>query len=205
MNQPDVTIMYAVHKAFRRDVARLQNAAADIHTPVVRKAVGDCWATFRRYLVIHHMAEDEMLWPPLRTKLHGRGNADHLLDQMIDEHSQLDPVLEDIDEALRQASSTRLPVLFAGLAELLCDHFDHEETAVLPLVRQALTTDEWNAFGDDQRRRIGFRGAAWFFPWLLDEAPSDTRDLVLSLVPPPVRLVHWVLWEPRYRRASPLR
>jgi hypothetical protein len=70
-------------------------------------------------------------------------------------------------------------------------------------VRDTLSTAEWDAFGNDQRRRIGLRGAGWFFPWLLDDAPQDIRDFVLSLVPPPVRLVHWVLWEPRYRHASP--
>jgi len=49
------------------------------------------------------------------------------------------------------------------------------------------------------------RGAELFFPWLLDDAPPDTQDFVLALVPPPVRLAYKVVWEPRYRRRSPWR
>jgi hemerythrin-like domain-containing protein len=202
MNQPDVTMMYAVHNAFRRDLARMRSVA-DVKRPAVHQAIADCWTTFHRYLTIHHTAEDEMLWPPMRTKVSGQGRDERLLDQMVDEHIALDPVLTEIDSALQQGSSARLKSLFADLSDVLGNHFEHEETAVLPLVRQTLSTREWDAFGADQRRRVGFRGAAWFFPWLLDEAPQDIRDFVLSLVPPPVRLVHWVLWEPRYRRVSP--
>jgi hypothetical protein len=91
------------------------------------------------------------------------------------------------------------------LVDVLFGHFEHEERAALPLVHQTLSANEWKAFGDDQRRRIGLRGAGWFFPWLLDDAAPDMRDFVLSLVPPPVRIVHWLIWEPRYRRRSPWR
>ncbi|MDT5067305.1 MAG: hypothetical protein QOK02_3460 [Mycobacterium sp.] len=204
MNQPDVTMMYAVHNAFRRDLSRMRSATADLNKPAVRKAMTTCWHTFYRYLSIHHTAEDEALWPPMRKKLGGHEQAERLLGQMVDEHSALDPLLEEIDNALRQGQSARLDSLFVELTDVLGNHFEHEETAALPLVRQTLSTREWDAFGADQRRRIGFRGAAWFFPWLLDEAPQDIRDFVLSLVPPPVRLVNRMLWEPRYRRARPM-
>lgn len=203
MNQPDVTMMYAVHNAFRRDLSRMRSVADHVDKPAVRKALADCWAKFHHYLTIHHTAEDEMLWPPMRTKLSDQSQAQRLLDQMLDEHTRLSPLLDDIDNALRHTSSPRLDDLLAELTDVVDNHFEHEETAALPLVRQTLSTREWDAFGHDQRRRIGLRGAAWFFPWLLDDAPQDIRDFVLALVPPPVRLLHWVMWEPRYRRASP--
>ena len=203
MNKPDVTMMYAAHNAFRRDLARMRSAAAHVDKPGVRKAITDCWNTFHQYLTIHHTAEDETLWPPIRSHVTDESNVQHLLDQMLDEHTALGPLLDDIDNELTQASPTRLESMFADLTDLLTNHFDHEETAALPLVRETLSVREWDAFGDDQRRRVGLRGVGWFFPWLLDDAPHDIRDFVLSLVPPPVRLVHWVLWEPRYRRRSP--
>jgi hemerythrin-like domain-containing protein len=205
MDRPDVSMMYVVHKAFRRDLARMQAAAAQAVDPDVQKALRDCWATFDRYLIVHHTAEDETLWPPMRAKLSGRGQDLGLLTEMVDEHSRLDPLLHEIDDTLHQASPARLTGLFAELADVLVGHFEHEEKAALPLVQQTLSANEWKAFGDDQRRRIGLRGAGWFFPWLLDDAAPDMRDFVLALVPPPVRLVHWLIWEPRYRRRSPWR
>ena len=203
MNQPDVTMMFFAHNAFRRDVARMRSAAADVDEPGIREALRSCWSIFHQYLTVHHTAEDKTLWPSMREK---RGGQIHqLLDEMVDEHNRLHPLVDEIDSLLPSAPAAHLNSLFGDLADALAAHFEHEETAALPLVRETLSTREWDAFGDDQRRRVGLRGAAWFFPWLLDEAPQDTRDYVLSLVPSPIRLLHWVLWEPHYRRASPWR
>jgi hypothetical protein len=63
-------------------------------------------------------------------------------------------------------ATSRLVALFDELAAVLTGHLDHEEAAALPLVQETLTSREWKAFGDDQRRRIGMNGAGWFFPWL---------------------------------------
>ena len=66
MDHPDVTMMYVVHKAFRRELARMQAAAAQADNPRLHQALRDSWTTFNQYLTIHHTAEDEMLWPPMR-------------------------------------------------------------------------------------------------------------------------------------------
>jgi hypothetical protein len=171
----------------------------------MHQALRGSWTTFNQYLTIHHTAEDVLLWPPMRAKLGTHGENHGLLDEMLDEHSRLEPLLRAIDNALRQASPARLTGLFAELADVLVGHFEHEEKAVLPLVQQTLSADEWDDFSNDQRNRIGLRGAEWFFPWLLDDAPPDMREFVLALVPPPVRLAYKVVWEPRYRRRSPWR
>ncbi|WP_433679131.1 hemerythrin domain-containing protein [Nocardia sp. CA-119907] len=205
MDRPDITMMLVVHNAFRRDLARMQAAAAQGDDPAARTALRAGWATFSRYLTIHHTAEDEMLWPPMRAKLLDRSNETDLLVGMADEHSRLDPVLREIDDNLAQGASSRLVPLFDELATVLTGHLDHEEAAALPLVQEILTSREWQAFGDDQRRRIGVNGAGWFFPWLLDDTSQATKDKVLDLVPPPLRLVYQVIWEPRYRRKSPWR
>jgi hypothetical protein len=205
MDCPDVTMMFVVHNAFRRDLNRMQAAAAQADDPAARTALRAGWATFSRYLTVHHTAEDEMLWPPMRTKLLDRTDETDLLVEMADEHSRLDPVLREIDENLARGATLRLVALFDELAAVLTGHLDHEEAAALPLVQETLTSREWKAFGDDQRRRIGINGAGWFFPWLLDDTPQATRDKVLDVVPPPLRLVYWLIWEPRYRRQSPWR
>jgi hemerythrin-like domain-containing protein len=205
MEHPDVTMMYVVHKTFRRELARMQAAAAQADNPDLHQALRGSWTTFNQYLTIHHTAEDEMLWPPMRTKLGTRGQDLGLLDQMLDEHSRLEPVLREIDNALQQSSPANLASLFGELTDVLVSHFEHEEKAVLPLVQQTLSADEWDDFSNDQRNRIGLRGAEWFFPWLLDDAPPDMREFVLALVPPPLRLAYKAVWEPRYCRRSPWR
>jgi Hemerythrin HHE cation binding domain len=205
MDGPDVTMMFVVHNALRRDLARMQAAAAQADDPAARTALRAGWATFSRYLTVHHTAEDQMLWPPMQAKLGDRPDKTDLLVEMADEHSRLDPVVREIDDSLAQGSSSRLVALFAELAAVLTGHLEHEEAAALPLVQETLTMREWKAFSDDQRRRIGLNGAGWFFPWLLDDTPPGARDKVLGIVPPPLRLVYRLIWEPRYRLQSPWR
>jgi hypothetical protein len=46
MEHPDVTMMYVVHKAFRRDLARMQAAAAQAVNPDMHQALRGSWTTF---------------------------------------------------------------------------------------------------------------------------------------------------------------
>jgi hypothetical protein len=146
-----------------------------------------------------------MLWPTMQAQLGDQPDKTDLLVEMADEHSRLDPVVREIDDDLAQRPPSRLVALFGELAAVLTGHLEHEEAAALPLVQETLTMREWKAFSDDQRRRIGLNGAGWFFPWLLDDTPPGTRDKVLDIVPPPLRLVYRLIWQPRYRRQSPWR
>jgi hypothetical protein len=87
-----------------------------------------------------------------------------------------------------------------ALASKLTGHLGHEERDVLPLIDRSLTGAEWRAFSNDQRRRVGFRGAAQVFPWLLDGAsPQQVRALLAGL-PVPLRVVCRRIWQPRYAR-----
>jgi iron-sulfur cluster repair protein YtfE (RIC family) len=126
MDCPDVTMMFVVHNAFRRDLNRMQAAAAQADDPAARTALRAGWATFSRYLTVHHTAEDEMLWPPMRTKLLDRTDETDLLVKMADEHSRLDPVLREIDDNLARGATSRLVALFDELAAVLTGHLDHE-------------------------------------------------------------------------------
>jgi iron-sulfur cluster repair protein YtfE (RIC family) len=149
IDRPDVTMMFVVHNALRRDLARMHAAAAQAGDPTTRTALRACWATFSRYLTIHHIAEDEMLWPPMQAKLGDRPDETELLVEMADEHSQLDPVLHEIDDSLDQESPAHLVALFGELAAVLTGHLQHEEAAALPIVQETLKVREWKAFGDD--------------------------------------------------------
>ena len=43
-------------------------------------------------------------------------------------------------------------------------------------------------------------GGAELFPWMLDGASADTSKRVLSMLPPPARLLYRAVWRPRYAR-----
>ncbi|MFF3500099.1 hemerythrin domain-containing protein [Streptomyces sp. NPDC003247] len=195
----DLTMMYAIHRALRRDL-RLLTAAQ--HDDIA--AFRDGWQLFERYLTIHHVAEDHSLWPVLRNRLAGRPEALAMLEAMEAEHALLDRAAEKVDAALAEKGGERaLPDLMREVAACLSDHLDHEEAQALPLLESELTAAEWNGFVAEQRSQVGLKGAATFFPWLLDGVPEADRRDVLARLPPPLRLVYRAVWRPRYERHSP--
>jgi iron-sulfur cluster repair protein YtfE (RIC family) len=153
----DLTVMYAAHDAFRRDLARLGDAAADgtAFTPQVRAG----WDNFRHQLHIHHTAEDSDLWPRVERKVAGRPRDVALLAEMEAEHALLDPQLTAVDSALKDRSA-ELPALVRSLASALDEHLAHEEESALPLIREVLTPADWGAFTGRIRKTQGVRGAA---------------------------------------------
>lgn len=197
----DLTLMYATHDAFRRDLDRLSPVAATGEIGS-REALRAGWDDFRRFLTVHHVAEDAVLWPTLRAKLSERPQDLWLLDDMEAEHAELDPLLEAVDTAIAVGDPVALRRHGDVLAGGLTAHLDHEETDALPLIRETLTDAEWAGFGAEQRRRLGLSGAAAYFPWLLDGVPDDRARQVLSILPPPLRLIHHALWAPRHRRRA---
>ncbi|HEY5833682.1 hemerythrin domain-containing protein [Streptomyces sp.] len=197
----DFTMMYAVHDAFRRDLALLV-AATDPRTGSLR-AFKEGWATFKYYLTIHHTAEDASLWPPIRRKAGSDPERVALLDAMESEHAVLDPLMDSIDAQLAAGDTARLRETVEELSTALLGHLDHEEVKGLPLIDAVLNEKEWDDFGEEQRNQVGTKGAAQFFPWLLDGAADSTEEKVLGLVPPPIRFLYRKQWRPRYLKRSP--
>ncbi len=202
----DLTLMVAFHDAFRRDLAHLASATsrhrAQLDEPDRRTAVLAGWELFKTELHLHHTAEDADLWPRMRTHLADRPDDLALLQAMQEEHARIDPLLAGVDGAFadHDGGHQRLGDTVDALAGELHGHLRHEERDALPLIDQSLTQAEWQAFGNDQRRRIGLRGAAQLFPWLLDEASSEQVKAVLAGLPPPLRVVYRRIWQPRYGR-----
>jgi iron-sulfur cluster repair protein YtfE (RIC family) len=202
----DLTLMIAFHDAFRRDLGHLAHAAsrhpAELDEPNRRTAVQAGWELFKTELHIHHTAEDADLWPRIRTHLADRPDDLDLLQAMQDEHARIDPLLAGVDGAFadHDGGHQRLGDTVDALTGELHRHLRHEERDALPLMDQSLTQAEWQAFGNDQRRRIGIRGAAQLFPWLLDEASPEQIKALLAALPPPLRVVYRRIWRPRYAR-----
>jgi hypothetical protein len=202
MSTIDLTMMYAVHEAFQRDLERLtQFAGTTGYGDGDRETALACWRRFSGFLHVHHTAEDTHLWPVLRKKLAGDEAGLQVMERMEQEHAGLAAQLDAVDAALLAgAIPDPLEEHARQLQDVLTEHCRHEEEMALPLVSRLCTAAEWKAFGDEQRRQVGLRGAATFIPWLLDGASDQTRHKVLGLFPPPLRMVYRAVWRPRYMR-----
>jgi iron-sulfur cluster repair protein YtfE (RIC family) len=121
----DMTYMYVFHDALRRDlerIARFTDSRSDDPTRLLRSAAG--WEMFKKYLRIHHQAEDDAVWPVMYEKLADRPDDLALLDAMESEHAQIDPLLDAVDAALadRDGGPERLGGLVDSLHTNLTGH-----------------------------------------------------------------------------------
>jgi hemerythrin superfamily protein len=190
-------MMYLAHDAFRRDLRLL--TLASTNWPRSGDSLRTRWGIFTRQLEIHHRAEDDALWPQFDGKALSSTEV-AVLEAMRAEHAQIDPLLEELDDALTDGDDDRFSAGLRDLTEALTQHMRHEEDQALPLVERFLGPQGWGSFAASIRKRQGMKGAAEFFPWLLEDAPDPTRDQVLALVPPPVRILYRRVWAPRYAR-----
>lgn len=195
---PEWAIMYALHDAFRRDLDAL------LATKATPTAVRARWAVFRDQLQFHHIAEDQVMWPPVRAKLAGDPDGLALMDAMEAEHAQIDPLLAAVDGALTtDAGHARLTAPLSRLHATLASHLAHEEADALPLISQVMTKAGVAAIFQAFGKFGGLKRGAVTFPWALSEASPQTQAQVLSNLPPPARLLYRAVWLPRYRRNTP--
>jgi iron-sulfur cluster repair protein YtfE (RIC family) len=197
----DLTIMLAAHAGFRRDLLRLARAAsADQPDPARRDAVKAGWETFKHQLHLHHTAEDELVWPALRTRLAASVHAQSVLDAMEEEHSRVDPLLTAVDHAFAHQEDGRIGDVTSALTSELLKHLTHEERDALPLIGVGLSAAEWRGVGFKIARKNGLSAGGEMFAWMSDGAEPATASAVIGTLPPPARLVYRALWRPRYNR-----
>jgi Hemerythrin HHE cation binding domain len=175
----DLTMMYATHAAFRRDLRLLAQAASTGDTAALRAR----WGNFNTQLVVHHSVEDAYLWPMVRVAASGRIGAAQVLDDMEREHSQLEPLLDAADQALITRPGVALDEVLGQLQAVLTNHLGHEERDALPLIQAVCTRADWRRFAGHMRRRQGIRGAAAYVPWILDRLDQAERGRFLTALP----------------------
>jgi hypothetical protein len=196
----DMTMMYVMHGALRRNlhsIARVTARPNDDPRHVLGTAVG--WEMFKSYLHAHHTAEDDLLWPQMRTVLAPDSDGVALLDAMEAEHAAIDPLLAAIDAAVadRDSGPDRLGELTDALTTALCGHLDHEEAEALALIDATLTQQQWQAFGAEGGKRIA-GDVHRYLPWLLDGASPEVTARVLGLLPAPLQRTFRDEWQPAY-------
>jgi|SRR5262245_4259180 len=198
----DMTMMYTMHDALRRELVRIARVTADADDDprqVLRAAAG--WEMFKTYLRVHHTSEDAAVWPAMSEALAGRADDLALLEAMEAEHAAIDPLLNAIDAALadRESGPKRLGDLVDALQVALNGHLIHEENEALALIDATLTEQQWREFGDLHGRRIG-ADASRYLPWLLDGASPSRTALVLGRLPEQLQVAYQDEWLPAYLR-----
>jgi iron-sulfur cluster repair protein YtfE (RIC family) len=196
----DMTMMYAVHDALRRELERIARVTARIDDDprqVLGTAVG--WEMFKRYLHAHHTAEDETVWPVMERLLATRPDDLALLAAMESEHAAIEVLLGAVDAAIadRDSGPQRLGDLVDALVSGLSGHLKHEESEALPLIDATLTQQQWQRLGQRQAELVG-ADAPRYLPWLLDEMDPAKIAAVLSRMPEPLRVAYRDEWRANY-------
>ena len=196
----DKSVMLAIHQALRRDLERLGRIAAKLDGDpgrLLRTAAG--WEYFKTFLVAHHTAEDETLWPPLRAAVAGNSDQVALADALEDEHSVLEPLLVAIDTTVADPGDGhwQLGDLLDELISKLSAHLAHEETDGFALMDAALTPEQWQRFGACNGQLV-LPEAANYLPWLLNEADQETLAALIGRFPPPLIASYREQWASDY-------
>ncbi len=184
----DMTLMYAIHHAFRRDLAAF--AAAARATPAADRrtwaALERRWGVFSRSLHEHHGTEDRFVWPALTERADDAGRD--VLRAMEDEHAEIDPALEACAAGFARLSSrpdedarAALAVRLVATRERLAEHLRHEETDAIALVQRLFSAEDWAALEEEQLKgSASVRQILEMVPWVLHELPGDVRDHLFS-------------------------
>ncbi len=203
-----MTIVYLIHEAFLRDLDRLKSAVRSPRLePRQAGRLSAHWRFINEQLHHHHHVEDESLWPLLRPKLAGQAADLAVLDEMEAQHLTLEPTCRAVDGGFTTLASgpnvdagEELAGQLEALRVLLAAHLDDEESKCFPVIEKTLSPEEFQLFGKATAKAVGMRGSARFFPWIFDGAQPVEHDAVLSMPPPPVRILCRYVWEPRYER-----
>jgi hypothetical protein len=197
--QLDMSVMLAIHHALRRDLDRLGRIAARPDgdpARMLRAAAG--WEQFKTFLVAHHTAEDQALWPALREAVAENPDQVAVADALEEEHSVIEPLLAAIDGAAADPDGHhRLGDIIDELISKLSGHLTHEETEGFALIDAALTPAQWQHFAAVNADLVRPE-APNYMPWLLSEADQETLEAILGNFPPQLLTAFREQWAPAY-------
>ncbi len=197
----DMTMMYVLHHAFRRDLHDFRAVAARIgdNDQIGWRRVRERWTLFTAELHAHHTKEDEILWPLLAERARGADDVESLrvLAEMEAEHDVLDPLLTSCDAGfsalVQHPDADVLEDLLADLAELqevLDSHLGHEESAAVPILQRYVPGDEWDVIEREKfRGRPSLGHARRFLPWIFKGLDENAAARVGAIGGPGMRLL----------------
>lgn len=203
----DMTMMYVMHHAFRRDLSMLTEAARA--TPVddrtAWRLLAQRWAVFHEALHGHHTGEDAGLWPLLLERAE-ESDRRTLLD-MEAEHAEFDPLLEACSQGFARLAGhadddarAALAVRLAATRECLARHLRHEETEAIAIVQRVLTQADWDRLDEEQfKADLTFAKIVRIVPWAASGLPREVLDGVFATSGGGFKVI-WLLTRRRFAR-----
>jgi deazaflavin-dependent oxidoreductase (nitroreductase family) len=191
----DLSGMFLMHRAFRRDLDRFR--AAVPATPYGDRAtwrrLARRWTFFGDVLHKHHRGEDAGLWPLLRSRA---PDVREVLDAMQAEHERIDPLLASCATgfAAMAAGGSRavrddLAAHVSTLHDVLSAHLAHEEADAMALVQAHLTPADWERLDREFfAAEYGPRDLVPVLGWVLDGLPDDAAVRVPGMTPAMLRI-----------------
>jgi iron-sulfur cluster repair protein YtfE (RIC family) len=192
---PAMIMMLASHDAFRRDLAdflKFVHAGRAVSPDVLRG-----WSDFMRLLDNHHRGEDDFLWPIARRYLGGDTRRAESLDRMHAEHSELDPLLEQVGRGWTDTTGD----VGSALEQLrikLDEHLQDEEQRVLPWLCQQLTEADWKEYQKASRTSTDKKLPLIFLPWIFYHRDGRREPGPDAVIPAVLRLLIRTLMMPGY-------
>lgn len=202
----DAQEMVIVHRALRREIRLLGEMIAAVAPGDVKRAavLAEHFADVRTGLVNHHEGEDELLWPPMLSRV---GLEREVVLRMEAEHERVAETLNAADALVTQWARTadaetrdRAVVALEQHYAVLTEHLDDEEEHLLPLAERFLTAKEWAALGEHFVMSTPKTKLLKFFGMVMEDADERDRAILLGGMPAPARLVWRVLGPPLYAR-----
>ncbi|HEY0127495.1 MAG TPA: hemerythrin domain-containing protein [Blastococcus sp.] len=203
----DLTPMFLMHHAFRRDLAAF--VAAVRGTPVADRrtwrALDRRWQRFAAILHHHHSGEDAYIWPELVAAVEARGTPRDraTLDAMEAEHAEIDPLLEDCARGFATLAGRAEGIARAELAadltrtrDKLAAHLGHEERDALALVQRFLTPADWARLDKQVGAGYPTRLIPFTLAWVMHDLPVEARPVAEEFLGKPAAR----LWSLVFRR-----
>lgn len=203
MAAPSMSMNKIIHRAVRRDIARLRTALASFPDGDKARAaeLQRGWSFFDDELTRHHEGEHRIAWPALEAA----GVDPATLAQWDDEHEALAAALAAGRSAMATlaASGTRADADAAAaaiddLAQVAGTHLDNEEAVSEPLYAEKhddpVIKEMGKKFSRDQSLKVG----AEFMAWVTHGATPEEMTALKGSVPGPVLAIVPKLFGRRY-------
>ena len=193
-----------IHAAFRRDLARFDDALATF--PNTQERADQLWTAWENYshqLHQHHHDEETIFFPAMRQL----GADESLVGDLGGEHQRMAAALDAATatmQALHRAptadNASAAREAMAAFGAILDEHLAHEERDLEPwAVANLKGTPQFKAAQAAVRKSMKGQ-AGTFFSWLYDGAGPDERAALSQQVPAPVLFVIKKIGGRDYRR-----
>jgi hypothetical protein len=186
--------MLIAHDMFRREFALMPGLVRGVVAGDRDRAliVGDHIGGATRLLHIHHVLEDDNVWPLLLDRC--RESVAPLVELMEGQHQQVAAAVHQIDDALSvwrdspfAGSRQALVDVLNRLIPVLKEHLSTEEDRVVPLMENHIKAAEWNEFLKNESAAVDPDHLPLTLGMLMYEGDPESVERVIATMSADVR------------------